>query len=109
VSNFLLSLLVSNTFLDLIVVGVIAEGIVLVAYRRATGRGLATRAIFANLFSGGSLILALRVSLETSVLAAEATAAVATCLVVALVAHIADLVWRWERGAERAAVPAKLP
>jgi hypothetical protein len=25
------------------------------------------------------------------------------------VAHIADLVWRWERGAERAAVPAKLP
>ncbi len=101
-TNFLLGLLVSNTFLDLIVVGVVAEGIALLAYRHTTGRGLAPRAIFANLFSGGSLIVALRVSLETSVLAQGATAAVASCLAIALVAHIADLAWRWERGASPA-------
>jgi hypothetical protein len=105
VSKFLLSLLVSNTFLDLIVVGVIIEGAVLLAYRRITGRGLAPRAVFANLFSGGSLILALRISLETSVLAQGATAMVAACLAVALVAHVADLAWRWDRGAARATGP----
>ena len=100
VTNFLLRLLVSNTFLDLIVLGVIAEGAALIAYRRVTGRGLSTRAVLANLFSGGSLVVALRVSLETSVLAEEATAAVAICLSVALVAHIADLVYRWDHAGD---------
>ena len=104
-SNFLLGLLVSNAFLDLIVIGVVTEGILLYVYRRYTGRGLAPRAILANLFSGGSLIVALRVSLETSVLARGATAAVAICLCVALVAHIADLAWRWDRGAAPGARP----
>ena len=108
-SKFLLGLLVSNTFLDLIVVGVIAEGLLLIVYRQVTGKGLAPRAIFANLFSGGSLIVALRVSLETSVLAQGATAAVAICLAVALVAHIADLAWRWEGGAHRAAARGSQP
>jgi len=109
VSNFLLGLLVSNTFLDLIVVGVVAEGVALFAYRHFTGRGLAPRAILANLFSGGSLIVALRVSLETSVLAQEASAAVAVCLCVALIAHIADLAWRWDSGAGRGAAPGSPP
>ena len=104
-SKLLLGLLVSHDFLDLIVAGVIVEGVLLLAYRHYTGKGLAPRAVFANLFSGGSLIVALRVSLQTSVLAQDATALIAACLAVALVAHAADLAWRWDSGQDRGASP----
>jgi hypothetical protein len=90
--------LLANSFtIDLILLGVALESVALLAYRRSTGKGLAPRAVCANLLSGGSLLLALRVALQTSVLAQQASALIALFLAMALLAHVADLATRWER------------
>jgi hypothetical protein len=81
---------------DAIIALVAVEGIVLVLWRALTGRGLPVAETLANLSSGAALLLALRVAitgaLSTSVLA---------LLSVALIAHVADLVSRWESGSPR--------
>jgi hypothetical protein len=81
---------------DAIVALVGVEAVVLVLWRARTGGGIAVAETLANLSSGAALLLALRVAitgpLSTSVL----------CLLsVALIAHVADLVSRWEAGSGR--------
>jgi hypothetical protein len=81
---------------DAIVALVAVEAVVLVLWRARTGGGITVAETLANLSSGAALLLALRVAitgpLSTSVL----------CLLsVALIAHVADLVSRWEAGSAR--------
>jgi peptidoglycan/LPS O-acetylase OafA/YrhL len=91
----------STNAVDLILLGVLLEAVALFAYWRQTGKGIAPRLLIANLASGGSLMLALRFTLETAVLAQNAAGAFALCLAVALAAHIVDLAARWDHGAPR--------
>lgn len=76
---------------DAIVVLVVVEGLILVAYRTRTGGGLPVAGTLANLSSGLALLLALRMAISdaspTSILA---------FLSVALIAHAADLTTRWQ-------------
>jgi hypothetical protein len=81
---------------DAIVVLVVVEGVILVAYRARTGGGLPVAGTLANLSSGAALLLALRVALSD----ASATAVLAL-LSVALIAHVADLASRWEAASPR--------
>jgi hypothetical protein len=78
---------------DLILAGVAFEAILLLAYRRRTGRGVAALPLLANLAAGASLMLALRMSMSDG----PASAWIPACLSVALVAHLIDLTSRWER------------
>jgi hypothetical protein len=103
VLNFTIAALASGAFLDLVLAGVLVEGALLLAYRRWTGRGPAPWAVLANLASGASLMLALRVTLAAGTLPHDAGIVVALCLSIALVAHVADLAGRWDSGPTRAA------
>jgi hypothetical protein len=96
-----IGMLMSPAAIDIILLGVLAEAGLLLAYWRRTGRGVAPRRLLANLVSGASIMAALRLSLETAVLAQSASAAIALCLALALAAHIADLAARWESGSQR--------
>ena len=83
-------LLASGQFVDLILVFMVLEGLCLLAYGRATGRGLAPSAVVTNLLSGGFLVLALRAAL-----AGAPAAWIALCMAAAFMAHVADLQRRW--------------
>jgi hypothetical protein len=80
----------SGLLADVILVVMIAEAVLLLIYRKATGRGLAPADLFAMLLAGACLVLALR-----AVLTGSSWPVVALCLVAALVAHAADLYRRW--------------
>jgi hypothetical protein len=68
------------------------EGIVLAAYHRRTGRGVAAGDLVGVLLAGAFLLLALRAALTGA-----AWSWVAVWLVAGLVAHLVDLVRRWRR------------
>jgi hypothetical protein len=93
--------LASTNAVDLILLGVLLEAAALFAYWRQTGKGVAPRLLLANLVSGGSLMLALRFTLETALLGQSAAAGVALCLALALAAHLLDLAARWDHGPPR--------
>jgi hypothetical protein len=80
--------------IDLILAGVVLEACALLLYRRATGRGLAPGTLLATLAAGGSVMLALRLSLGGG----DARAWIPACLAAALAAHLVDLALRWQRG-----------
>ena len=88
----IVALIDSGRIVELMAVVVALELVVLVAYWRRTGRGVAPRALLANLGAGGSLMLALRAALTGA-----GALAVAACLIAALVCHVADLALRWRR------------
>jgi len=69
---------------------VLLEALVLLIYARRTGRGIAPRALLPNLAAGGCLLLALRSALVDAPLLLTAA-----WLMVALLAHLADLGQRW--------------
>ncbi len=83
-------------FIDLILAGVVLEAVALLLYRRATGRGVAPASLIATLAAGGSVMIALRLSLAGG----AAPTWIPACLAVALAAHLLDLAIRWE-GAPR--------
>ncbi len=84
---------------DIILGLVVVEAFALTAWKRATGNGLAPRALLGTLASGFLLMLAVRLAIG------EAGAGpIAVCLLASLMAHVTDLVLRW-RG-ERAASPS---
>ncbi len=83
-------LFASGRIVDLVLGLMLLEALVLVAYRRRTGRGIAAGNLVASLLAGALLLLALRLAL-----AGEAWPAIAACLAVALVAHLWDLARRW--------------
>jgi hypothetical protein len=81
---------------DAIIALVAVEGIVLVVWRTLTGGGLTVAETLANLSSGAALLLALRMAITDGL-----SASVLALLLVALIAHVADLASRWEAGSVR--------
>jgi len=85
-------LIASGRIVDLILGLVVVQFLALVLYRRATGRGPAPADIAFTLLAGAGLLLALRAALTGA-----GWASIAAFLVLALVAHLADLARRWPR------------
>lgn len=86
-----MSFVANPHFIDAILALVLMEAIGVVGYRVLTGAGPAPIAFLCNLAAGASLLLALRAALS------GATAlAIAFCLALGLVAHLADLALRWK-------------
>lgn len=83
-------LFASGHIADLILLLVVFEAVVFLALRRLTGRGVPARELLPNLAAGATLILALR-----SALRGEPWSMTASWLLLALVAHGADLMARW--------------
>jgi hypothetical protein len=96
--------LLDGRAIDWILGLVIVEGAALVALRALAGRGPASLPLLGNLLSGAFLLLALR-----NALAGGSPATIGLCLIASLVAHIADLVGRWEGLASRVRAPARRP
>jgi hypothetical protein len=80
----------SGRVVDIAILVTVAEAAALVAYRWATGRGLALSDVAAMLGAGLCLMLALRAALTGA-----AAGWIAAFLVAALLAHLADLRRRW--------------
>jgi hypothetical protein len=80
----------SGTIIDLIIAMVVIEAVAIGWYHRRTGKGPALSTVLANLLSGTALLLALRLALVGS-----AWYWIACSLLLALVAHAADLGRRW--------------
>jgi hypothetical protein len=85
-------LFASGRGIDLVLLLMAIEAVVLWAYRRTTGSGVPPRMLFANLVAGGCLLLALRAGITD-----DGYEMVALWMAAALLAHLADLVSRWER------------
>lgn len=82
---------VHPAFIDLALALIGVEGLALLAWRAKTGRGPAPLGLIANLSAGACLLLVARTLIT-------GTGAMATlaALTLALVAHVIDLVARWE-------------
>lgn len=76
-------------FIDIVLVVLLIEAVLLLAYRLRTGRGMTPGAVIFNLGSGAGLLLAFRASLTSA-----GWTWIALCLAVAGLAHVADLWWR---------------
>ena len=84
------AILADGRFVDAILVLMIVEGVGLIAYQRATGRGIAPAAVIANLIAGGALLVALR-----GMIAGWGLPVIGLCMAVSGAAHVADLQRRW--------------
>ncbi len=80
----------SGRLVEFILVATLIEGLGLLAYRRATGRGIAIADFAPNLFSGMALLVALR-----EALVGAWWGWIAACLTLAFLAHLGDLGRRW--------------
>jgi hypothetical protein len=80
----------SGRVVDLILILMLAEALVVLAWWRRTGRGLAPAAFLPFLLAGGCLMLALRAALVGA-----AWPWMALALLGALLAHLLDLRRRW--------------
>ena len=85
-------LFASGRVVDLILGLMVLEAVVLLAWRRRTGSGIAPLDLVVNLCAGALLLLALR----AAIVASDPSAAT-PFLAAALVAHLADLARRWQR------------
>ena len=82
----------SGRVLHVLLLFMAAEGVLLVAYHRRTGRGVPPRAVLLNLLSGMCLLLAMRIWLGGAW-----WGWISMCLLAAGALHAADL-WRlWRR------------
>ena len=82
----------SGQIVDFILALVAVEAAVLLGYRRwSGGKGVAPGGLLANLAAGSCLLLALRAAL-----AGASWGLVAACLLAGLIAHLVDLVSRWQ-------------
>ena len=79
---------------DLALLVMLLELLVLTAYHRRTGRGIAPRDLLGSLAAGFFLVLALRFSLPGAGSGAIALS-VLLCLTLSLAAHVYDLFRRW--------------
>ncbi len=80
----------SGRIVDLAIAITLVEAIALIAWRRATGSGIAARQLIPNLAAGLCLMLAVRAALTGA-----AWSWLALALVGAGAAHCIDLVGRW--------------
>lgn len=83
-------LVASGRLVDLVLGLMVLEGVLLAAYHRRTGRGIAPADLLVNLLAGGALLLALRAALTGA-----GWTSIALWLGLALLAHVADLARRW--------------
>lgn len=83
-------LFASGRIVDLILAAVALEAVLLLAYRRRTGRGIRPVGLLATLSAGAALLLALRAALIGAW-----WGWIALALSVALLAHLVDLAARW--------------
>jgi multisubunit Na+/H+ antiporter MnhF subunit len=82
----------SGRIVDLILLLVLAEAMLLAWHHHLTGRGPPLRALVPNLLSGAALLVAVRLALVQS-----EWLWVAAALLLALLAHLADLRQRWRQ------------
>lgn len=82
----------SGHVVDLIIALMVIEALVLLAWRRRLGHGIASGALLASLLAGFFLLLALR-----GALTGAAWPVIALWLAAALGAHLGDLKGRWKR------------
>lgn len=75
------------------ILGLVAVEAALALALRAARRGPAIVSFMANLLSGAFLLVALR-----NALAGGSAASISLCLTAGLIAHLADVYCRWERG-----------
>jgi hypothetical protein len=90
VSDLVAELFASGRIVDAIVVLMLIECAALISLRKKSGSGLATAALVTNLAAGASLLMSLRAALIGS-----PWQIVSLWLVLALLAHLADLKIRW--------------
>jgi len=88
---------------DVVLICIVLEGAVLMAWNRRTGAGLPPLAVIVSLLPGACLVLALRFALSAGPPSPGVTTAIMACLLAALLAHLLDLV-RQLRLAHRARV-----
>ncbi|WP_217362942.1 hypothetical protein [Roseicella sp. DB1501] len=86
----------SGRVVDLALGLMLLEALALLALRRSRGGGLAPAELLAFLLAGAGLLLALRAALVGA-----AWQWIALPLILALLAHLADLGLRWRRAAPR--------
>jgi hypothetical protein len=79
-------------FLDLALALIVVEAVALIAWRRLRGEGPRPAALIANLAAGAFLLIVAR-----ELLIGAGGLRVAVPLTLALIAHVCDLVARWER------------
>jgi len=84
--------LADGSLVDAVIAITLLEALALLIYRALTGKGVAANQFMLNLLSGLSLMVALRL-----VLAGAWWGAIAACLLLAGLLHVADLWRRWER------------
>jgi hypothetical protein len=100
-----LELLAAGTLLEWIVVLMLVEAVLLLAWRARTGGGVPAAGVLCVLASGIFLMLAVRAALTSA-----GIASVAGWLLAALVAHVTDVLSRWQRPSRgRAALGAGPP
>lgn len=80
----------SGRVADVILAVMIVEALLLLVYRKATGRGMAPADVASMLLAGACVVLALRAALTGS-----HWPVVASFLIAALAAHLTDLYRRW--------------
>ena len=78
-------------FIDVILLLVALEAIALLGFRLIRGSGPAPLGFLCTLLAGAFLLLALRFALVDA-----STSIIAGCLVLSLLAHLADLALRWK-------------
>jgi hypothetical protein len=84
-------LFASGHIVDFILVLVLLEVLAVWGWRILKGNGPEPVPFIVNVLAGASLMLALR-----NALVGVSWIWIAVCLIVALVAHLGDLVWRWD-------------
>lgn len=87
--------LAPGRLLELIIVGVVLEGVALCAYRRRTGRGMRVPEVAAFLGAGLALLVAARSAVAPTASGAQ-TLAFAGAMAVALGCHVWHLAQRWD-------------
>ncbi len=88
--HMLARLFETGRIIDVILILVIVEAGLLILFWQRTGRGIAPRALIANLVSGSALMVAVRLALTEA-----PWTAVAACLTISFIAHVVDLAGRW--------------
>lgn len=89
-TDWLAGLFASGRIIDIILVLMALETVALLGFHRATGKGVAPRALLPFMAAGVCLMLALKVALTGG-----SWQAVAGLLLLAFVAHLADIALRW--------------
>ncbi|MGQ0455685.1 MAG: hypothetical protein ACT4OU_01350 [Hyphomicrobium sp.] len=83
----------SGRIADIVIALMAIEAVALIAYARATGRGIPARQVLSNLTAGVCLFLALRLALTGA-----PWTWIGGALAASLAAHLADLKSRWNSG-----------